>query len=115
MLNWFNDVGAVESDLPVQAQGYHCFLSTVTRGGATAMLFDDGWAAFPVRSCAGQRLDGVFRLGHTSYRAHWAGSIDEVRVMNAEVSSDYAAAAYDTMAHNVRRAGQGFTTYGPAR
>jgi lysophospholipase L1-like esterase len=114
-MNWFNDLGAVESDLPVQAEGYHCLLSTVTRGGTTATLFDDGAATFPVRSCAGQRLDGVFRLGYTSYRAHWVGCIDEVRVMSTAVSSDYATAAFDTLAHNVRRAGQGFTTYGAAR
>ena len=114
-MNWFNDVGAVESDLHVQADGYHCLLSTVTSGGRTATLFNDGAATFPVRSCAGQRLDGVFRLGHTSYHAHWVGCIDEVRVMSTAVSSDYATAAYDTLAHNERRAGQGFTTYGPAR
>lgn len=114
-MNWFNDLGAVESDLAVDQNRYHCFLSTVHVGGAVAALYRDGTATFPVRSCPDQKLDGIFKLGRTSYQAQFNGWIDEVRVMNTMVSSDYAAAAYETMANNVRTDGRGFTTYGPAQ
>ena len=112
-MNWFND-NVSETDLSVDSKNYHCFLSTVQTGGAVATLYRDGVTNFPVRSCSGQKLDGVFKLGNTCNKATFNGSIDEVRIMNLAVSSDYAAATYATMVHNVRSNGSGFTTYGPA-
>lgn len=112
--NWFGEI-AVETDVPISEKGFHCFIQTVSNIGGPATAYDDGWTTFPVRTCPDQPVGGKFTLGYTGYHEHWNGYIDEVRIMNTVVTPDYAMAAYNTIANNVRKGGVGFTTYGPAR